>query len=458
MDNKQDAISRAKQAALGSISLGLNTSNVESDKLKKVSYIAAKEAVLFRKNIERLVSRFKVLDSIVLNVKRVLSAKADPKKKLARITSIILADGNKFKEAEAILSEKTDISSLSKSVAKDVTKFTLGAAAFSLALPYLLSPQVRDYVKSFFEGFLNNLGLTTENLALLKKGLVVAAAVIGGVFTLKALNVVLTSFNKMRQLAQLLGILATATNDDMLDIEVERKKKAEKLKKVKKLKRLITAASTILKGTVLAYAIGASIDAVAGTLIDIASSDDEIVPENVVKILINNLIESATFGAVKGPFETTSSDKQPTAESSSTVTPSAAPAPATNNNWNTDPNVIEVSPVTTKESLEGDKPQENKPTPKLASPVKKEAPVSSALVSSKEQSVEESLDNIIPSNIIPTGVTGNEINNLSNIVNEFEESINTNNLILVNNSTTVYQNTNHSRLYPSLAYSGSVGL
>jgi hypothetical protein len=260
----------------------------------------------------------------------------------------------------------------------------------------------------------------------------------------------------MKKLAQLLGILATVTNDDMAEIDVDRKKKADRLKKAKKLKRLISAASTILKGTVVAYAIGVSIDAVTGALIDIASSDDEIVPENIVKVLVNNFIESATFGAVKGPFETGSTASEVKTEAA--PVPSSTPAaPAPNDNWNTDPNVIEVTPTEAKETKK-EKLQDNKPTPKKPEPVRKESPVSSLTPAAKEEPQTESVVNLMPDSILASGVKGTEINNLSNIVNEYEESIIRNNLILVNNSTTVYQNTQQSRLYPSLAYSGSVGL
>lgn len=454
MDSKQDAISRAKQAALGSVSLGLKTSGIESDKLKKVSYTAAKEAVLFRKNIETLVTRFKVLDSIVSNVKKVLSSKATANKKLARITSIIVADGNKFKQAEAILGEKGEVSGLIKSVTKDAVNATIGVAAFAAAIPLLLSPTVREYVKSFFTGFLDGLGLSSANLTKLKIALVATATVLGGVFTLRALNSVLLSFNRMKRLAQLVGILAMSTNDGIGEIDVERKKKLEKVKKLKKLKRLMSAASTVLKGSLIAYAVGVSIDAVSGAIIDIATSDDEVTPENTVKVLINNIVESATFGIVKGPFDTTSTTSTP--DNIPPAAPSAPNSKPPKPEWNTDPNVIEVEPAKSISSIPADN------STALSSSTDRPSPVSTASSVFEFKPVEQAINEVgidlpTPINNVMTGL---EINNVSNELNIAEENLNNyvnNNLILVNNSTNVYQQSKQNRLYPSLSYSATVG-
>lgn len=463
MDKKQDAISRAKQAALSSVSFGMKATPIETDKLKRVSYVAAKEAVLFRKNIELLVVRFRTLDSIVLDIKKVLASKATPNKKLARITSIIVADGNKYKEAEAILEEKADISSLTDKVTAGAIKATLGAAAFALALPLLLSPQVREYVKSFFKGFLDGLGLSEKNLLKLKVALVATAAVLGTVFTIKALNTVLVAFNRMKKLAQLVGILATATSESG-HLELERGKKAKKLKQAKRLKRLITAASSLLKASVAAYAVGTAIDAIGGTLIDIATSDEDIDAENLLAITLNNVIESATLGQVKTDVRK-HADKMdydaafPLGDSSNASTP---PAAVSDKNWNTDPNVIEVDTGNKEEVISPPvtvtAPRENAVPLKKPSPTINEAFPLNENNKKNDFMLKNSFSSLQPSLATASASDGQIINNMSNKVNIAEEMIlNNNNIILVNNSTNVYQQIKQNRKHPSNVYSATVG-
>lgn len=462
MDKKQDAISRAKQAALSSVSFGMKATPIETDKLKRISYVAAKEAVLFRKNIELLVVRFRTLDSIVLNVKKVLASKATPNKKLARITSIIVADGNKYKEAEAILEEKADISSLTDKVTAGAIKATLGAAAFALALPLLLSPKVREYIKSFFKGFLDGLGLSEKNLLKLKVALVATAAVLGTVFTIKALNTVLVAFNRMKKLAQLVGILATATSESG-HLELERGKKAKKLKQAKILKRLITAASSLLKASVAAYAVGTAIDAIGGTLIDIATSDEEIDAENLLAITLNNIIESATLGQVKTDVRDHANKLDQTATAPVTTTSAdKPPVAASDKNWNTDPNVIEVDTGNKEEVISPPvtvtAPRENTVPLKKPSPTINEAFPLNENNKKNDFMLKNSFSSLQPSPATASASDGQIINNMSNKVNIAEEMIlNNNNIILVNNSTNVYQQIKQNRKHPSNVYSATVG-
>jgi hypothetical protein len=360
------------------------------------------------------------------------------------------------------------LSGLVNKVTSDATKATIGAAAFALAIPLLLSPKVREYIKSFFKGFLDGLGLSEKNLLKLKIAVIGVASVLGAVFTIKALSSVVVAFSRMKKLAQLLGILATATNESGIDFDLERGKKAKKLKQAKKLKRLITAASSLLKASVAAYAVGTAIDALGGTLIDVAMSDDDIDAENLLAITLNNIIESATMGAVTTDVRKHADkmDYEAAFPLSSPDNRGAAPS-ASDKNWNTDPNVIEVDTSNSKTNNEEViSPPVTVTAPRLnPKPIKKSSPtINDAFPLNennkrKEDKIKDAFGSLTPSNPIVIATAGQSINSMSNKVSIAEELvINNRNIILVDSSTTVYQPAKQNRRYPNQVYSATVGV
>lgn len=278
----------------------------------EASLVGVRQAKKLETNIDKLTKRFLVLFSIVEDIKKVIQSDADDAKKIARITSIVQAEGNAYKLEEATSEEKPSISSAIGNVATATEKAVPGVAAFALALPFLFSPEVRDMLFGFFQGFLKGLGLSDTALAIAKPVLGAAIGILGAVFTINALSPVVTLFEHMTKLVNLVQLAAQAVvmKSEMADAKIselrlKRLKTLKRLKNLKRVKTFLLNASKLLKTSLVAAAAGVAIDVVGGTLLDVVTADPEteISPMNIIKMAINNLVESVTLGLVKGPFE-----------------------------------------------------------------------------------------------------------------------------------------------------------
>lgn len=428
--DKQTAINEAKRTALGSIGFGLVKANEQSNKLTKASRTAVKEVINLNKTITGLVAKFRVLESIVRDIKNTLQTNKNDTSKLARINSILISGGDRYKSAEAILEEKPSLSdtytSAKKAVGKASTDIVTGLI---IALPFLFSPQFRSIISNFFNGFLEGIGLSEQAVEKVKLGLTIATGAVAAGFTYNLFKTVGTAFSKVRQLAQVMGLLALNTNNtidigmrknlftgkdisnqagsssarsaqiahkidrlqsnrwwssltadqrndprnkkkrqnDVRRLEKEGKKlredfggmsprdearraerveqaaKAKKLKKYKEVKGLlkggIRLGSFAAKATGIGYLIGVGVETVAGSIMDIATLEDDVqaTPANIVKIIVNNAVAAATFGGKEETFKLDKSSKPAT----SLVQPTTAvpTAPAKPSSYNVVPNM-----------------------------------------------------------------------------------------------------------------------
>lgn len=316
------------------------------DKLKTNITKAAKESVKLRKNIVDIVNKLKVYEGIINDVKNTIAKGGEPVVVLHRVQSIISAGGNAYQLAESQMEEKATLGGAVSDVAKSVQKAVPGVAAFALALPLLMSPQVREMIMSFFTGFLEGLGMDVESIQRWIPIIKIALGALAAVFTISALQPVVTLWGHMQKLMSFIGVAAElvvakseASDFQMSEVRSKRMKLVKRLRNMKRIKTFLMSASKLLKASLVAAAAGIAIDVVGGTLLDVvmADPDVEISPMNVVKMAINNLVESVTLGLVKGPYDLSNPDKEEQVQeekqkqeykkekSSSTVSQSAPP-------------------------------------------------------------------------------------------------------------------------------------
>lgn len=312
-DTKNEAINGAKGAMMNSVGFVLQGTKEDADNIKRSSIVAARAAVSVRKNIEKLVTQFKVYDTAIKDVKGVLAKGGKAGTQLSAIKSIVESGGDAYKkeEAQSEAEKKSKLSALSDS-ANAVANAVPGVAAFAAALALLINPETRKIIFDFFEGFMAGLGLSKEALAKAKLIVGAAVAVLGVYFTSAVLSQVNTAFNSMKRLAQVMGILSEVQKAKSVEIDAEkekmsksRQKRLKRVKSLKRIKRLLSIATLVMKASVVAALAGIAIDAIGGTLIDVMTADDDVEmdAENVIKIVLNNLVESATLGMVSGPFD-----------------------------------------------------------------------------------------------------------------------------------------------------------
>lgn len=81
--------------------------------------------------------------------------------------------------------------------------------------------------------------------------------------------------------------------------------KAKRIKNLKSIKGILGITAKALKVSGIGFAVGVGIDAIGGTIIDMATAEDdvELDGETVIKMAVNNLAQSITFGMYKGPFK-----------------------------------------------------------------------------------------------------------------------------------------------------------
>lgn len=285
--------------------------SVDNSKIIKVSKEAVKEALTFRKNIDKVVKRLKVLDSLVKEITKVIKSKDDPKKQILKIKNIIAAQGDAYKLKEAEL-EEGSILGTTDDLFKATYKSTKNIALLTGLIAAIASPQIREELLGFIKGFLKQLGVTEGQLKSLTAAIGVTVGLLGAYFTYSALKPVVTVFEKMRELAGLLGLAAQEVdvNDKRVkrednELRRKRKKTAKRLSALKKIKTIISNAVKLLKASFVGALIGVAIDVVGGTVIDISTTDPDvdINPVNIFKIAYNNLIESLFLGKVLNKLE-----------------------------------------------------------------------------------------------------------------------------------------------------------
>lgn len=273
-DNKSQALSEAKDAAMNSVGFMLSTTKAQSDQIRKSSLVAARNVVEVRKNIGKLVEQLKVYENMIGKIKSVLGSKRESDAKVLSIGNILASGGNAYKEKEAEQETKLDRvaggAKLLGGAANSITSIIPTAAVLALAIPFLLTPEVKEMLGSFFDGFLQGLGLGKNAVENIKLGLGITAGIIAAYFSYKVLSGVYDAFMQMKKLAQVMGLLGTATaaekdaidteknkvaaagdkaNDDLKDAkkDIKKGKKLGKLGVIEKTKLLLTKIGPKLK-------------------------------------------------------------------------------------------------------------------------------------------------------------------------------------------------------------------
>jgi hypothetical protein len=231
-DTKTQAMNEAKDAALNSVSFVISATKAQSMELKKASLLAARNVVSVRKNLITLVNTFNSYKNIITQIQDVLGKKGEPSSKLSRIGGILQSGGDAYKAKEAEQEDKPKALELVKGIGKDMT--TAAGSALALAIPFLLSPEMREMLFSFFDGFLKGLGLTDEGLSRLKIGLAVAGGILVTYFAVKTIASVYSAFQQMQKLAEVLGLAGNAVNAEKTKQDLDKKKMADASKDAKK--------------------------------------------------------------------------------------------------------------------------------------------------------------------------------------------------------------------------------
>lgn len=228
MADKSQAIKEAKDAALGSVGFMLIGTKSQSDQLRKSSLVAARNVVAVRKQIVSLVSKFKFYETAIKQINGIVSKKGDPAVKIASISNILSSGGDAYKQKEAEQEQKPSALGAIGQAANAVAGAVPGVAAFALAIPFLLSPEVREMLTGFFSGFIDGLGLGAEALSKVKLGIGIAIGILGAYFTAKVIMSVVDAFHQLQKLAQVLGIAGelVATEKGKIDLEKDKVKKA----------------------------------------------------------------------------------------------------------------------------------------------------------------------------------------------------------------------------------------
>ena len=437
-DNKSQAMYEAKDAALGSVGFMLSATKAQSDQIRKSSIAASKNAVQVRKNIVKLVEQFKVYENMIGKVKSVLGTKNKADIKVLNIGSILASGGNAYKEKEAEQETKSDKitagAELVGGAAKSIASIVPTAAILALAIPFLLTPEVKEMLGSFFDGFLESLGLGKKAVDNIKIGLGVTAGIIASYFSYKVLSGVYDAFMQMKKLAEVMGLLgeATATEKNKIDVEKEKvgaagdkanddlKDTKKDIKKGKKLGKT----GFIEKAKLLVTKIGPKLKSLAGNFL-------KALP-GVGTILGIGLILYGLFDIGKDIYDMftgSADDKNEEAEQES------APAPA----------ATSPSQATTAVAAE----PENKPSPSSAT----SAPEG---ISGDESSAPTSAT---PS--ITPSMDGNEIREASIQVERADLDLNQSaggvSITTIDNSTTIIDAGEKSIMSSAPVYSVSVG-
>lgn len=231
-DKRTEAINEAKDAALNSVSFVMSATKAQSMELKKASLLAARNVVSVRKNLITLVNTFKTYKNIITQIQDVLGKKGDADSKLSRVNGIIQSGGDAYKAKEAEQEEKPKALDLVKGIGKDMT--TAAGSALALAIPFLLSPEMREMLMGFFSGFLEGLGLGKDALTKLKFGLSMAAGILVSYFAVKTIASVYSAFQQMQKLAEVLGLAGQAVNAEKTKQDLDKKKMADASKDAKK--------------------------------------------------------------------------------------------------------------------------------------------------------------------------------------------------------------------------------
>lgn len=254
MNEKESAVEGAKNAASQS-GLVLSFSKAQADSLTHSSQVAAKEAALFASNIKSIVRKLNVLQSIVKQVKSVVTTNGIPAAdKVSKIESLIESGGNVYALEEARIEERPSIAESAKGVTKAVANIGLDTIGLAMAIPLLMSnPQILGIVKGFFDGFLTGIGLSSDAIAIVKPVITILLGVLAASWTMSALSPVIEVFQKLKQLATALGLAGEATkstHDEVATREKDVKKKDTDLRKEKD--KIQKEKDTIKKGTEVA--------------------------------------------------------------------------------------------------------------------------------------------------------------------------------------------------------------
>ena len=230
-DNKSQAVNGAKDAALGNVGFMLSATKAQSDQIKKSSLIAARNVVEVRKNITKLVEQFKVYENAVNQIKQVLGKGGEYAVQVNKIGFIVSSGGNAYKQKEAEQESKLDKvaggAELLKGASDSIASIVPTAAILALAIPFLLTPEVKEMLGAFFDGFLESLGLGKRAVDNIKIGLGITAGIIAGYFSYKVLSGVYDAFMQMKKLAEVMGLLGQATATEKDKIDTEKKKVAD---------------------------------------------------------------------------------------------------------------------------------------------------------------------------------------------------------------------------------------
>ena len=205
-DNKQQAVNGAKDAAIESVGFIITGTAKEAKQLRSAALQAAKGAVAVRKAVASLADKFSVINRQIGQISDTVGKGGSAQAKLVKISGVLSAGGNAYKEEEAEQEAKPDIAGTAQAAVAATGKAALGIGALALAIPFLLSPEVREMIMSFFNGFLEGLGISNEAMGKAKFVLGATLAIIGTYFTAKVLSSVGDAFGKMKQLAEALGL------------------------------------------------------------------------------------------------------------------------------------------------------------------------------------------------------------------------------------------------------------
>lgn len=313
-DARLEAVNRAASAMMGSAGFMLTGSKQQSDSIKRTSMTAVRASITLRKNLNVLISRFALYSKQIAKIKDTLNKTSSDKAKLSKIRAILSSGGDSYKEREAELEEKPAVAGSIGGAANAIAKGVPAALGLAGLIGLLMNPEVRKIALGFFTSFLDGLGLSKAAIDKMKAGLAVAVGIVGVYLATSVIKQVAEAFTQMKRLAQVLGLVGEVVQAKELEIELEKKKisktrekRLKRVKSLKRLKRILSVASAAFKATLLGAAVGVAIDAVGGTLIDLSTADDEqdIDPKYVGKTIINNIVESVTFGLAKGPFDLT---------------------------------------------------------------------------------------------------------------------------------------------------------
>lgn len=276
-DKKQRAVNGAKDAAIESVGFIITGTAKEAKQLRSAALQAAKGAVAVRKAVASLADKFSVINKQIGQIKDTVGKGGSAQAKLVRISGLLSAGGDAYKEEEAEQEAKPDIAGTAQAAAAATGKAALGIGALALAIPFLLSPEVREMIMSFFNGFLEGLGISNEAMGKAKFVLGATLAIIGTYFSAKVLASVGDAFGKMKQLAEALGLAGEKVAAEKATIDADKaavKKGAEEagealdgtkkqIKKGKKLGKL----SFLKKFGMLKTIIGPKIVSIAKNLL-----------------------------------------------------------------------------------------------------------------------------------------------------------------------------------------------